>query len=1142
MTRAQGLSQEAQATSSVKDQMDLMVLNLMDRNRAELAAKFPGADVDAVIEKIRNDIETFHTTGRNNEDLTFYNDDQSIDLPNQALLDHLSLMRHEMRSSATVIADRAYNIDDPATEEELRQAIKDMKKMGFTFEETVKMFNQDIKFSKSPTPHPTENLSIEGIKAYMKVVQAAETGEGDPMARQANLETAISEMMLRDDISPQEKYSILDEIDLSDLYAETHNKGVNRLERFIEDTIEEEYGQRPKISLDASLKSWDYDSDGKNNAEGFAFMAKTSSTTMAALNLTIKSIEEAQANGLVPAANTQNIQKTLEECRAVKEALQPIYDRSREITQTLANLDPDARGEYYEKVYNEEYAKMEHDFGDIYDAVGTVNRGSNFHERTVVSLREAVEGQAGQTEREANPMDDALRVLRRNGVAIEKGQPRQNDYKHIDIIHNLINHDKFRELDILTAEELAEIDAVNGFATPEERGGLTGDRKHELLDKIATYVEQNGNRRDIQNLLYEANPLTIDDNGYPAQTRSLLDRFKLRHFYPYKFEDSINSDAQPGSDERLHFLFRVFDIRRGSSMSLHEDRETLPRKPDLTVTFVNHSGRERIERLRSMDKDASVPWYLDRSSSKDMIKSMTGPSDAQKIGGPPAQNEIFWIWGMGARNAWDHKYFEEHMFGCGMASDRFGADGATCSDVKAQEMMEIVLEHGPFDRTVPEHRRFMRAALAESFTQQGRNKRYAMSSADQVADDLSARIVDKVHKRFELEGLVAPGTYISPKPQFRDERVEGFMRDLNANWIERFNRSRMATRGEYDEKGKPVFVFDEFADKVTCPNIMGYSNNGARPAAKGGSAKKAMNVRAIENQQRHQISQLFAGSMYGAGLMMKEIGYAYRLENPDPCQVKLTDGDVEDFLSHEYWDFNIHTKTIAAAAMVDNTYSLEQIGWANAKFDELYDVGRKVTFYKHPDKKDEIRMVYEGDRQDLDSSQLYAAKLWYDRLAYVSHMEAALTKPGEGSPTLADEPHTIMAAFRTEDGSPNIGVGARTQARWPQAMEIAQEHMVNLPQFNAQYAREAQWAADAQAGLSKAEILERQGGEAGLRRSRAAFRAGTLPHVPYWSGQKRIGIEPKPDASIEDLMTPKAWADSHRDPHPDSGLKRFLDR
>ncbi len=1139
MTQAEGLSQEAQATSIIKNQMDLMVLDLMERNRDSLAEKFPGADVDDAVSRIRYDIEQFHENGRSNVVMTAYKADGSIDTANQALIDHLNLMRHEMRSSATVIADRVYNTDDPATYDELRQAIKDMKKMGFTYEETVKFFNQDFKFSKSPTPHPTENLSIEGIKAYMKVMEAA---EADPESREEAMETAISAMMLRSDISPEEKYSILDEIDLSDLYAETHNKGVNRLERFIEDSIEEEFSKRPKISLDASLKSWDYDSDGKNNAEGFAFMAKTSSTTMAALNLAIKSIEEAQDNGLVPEANAASIQKTLEECRAVKEALKPIYKRSREITQTLADKDPEERGEYYERVYNEEYAKMEREFGQIYDAVGTVNRGSDFHERTVISLREAVEAQAAQTAREDNPMDDALRVLRRNGVAIEKGQPRQNDYKHIDIIHNLINHDKFRALDILSPEELAEIDSVKGFATPEERGGLTGDRKHELLDKIATYVEQNGHRRDIQALLYEANPLTIDDNGYPAQTRSLLDRFKLRHFYPYKFEDSINSDAQPGSDERLHFLFRVFDIRRGSSMSLHEDRETLPRKPDLTVTFVNHSGRERVERLRTMDQESSIPWYLDRSSSKDMIKSMTGPSDAQKIGGPPAQMEIFWIWGMGARNAWDHKYYEEHMFGCGMASDRFGADGATCSDVKVQEMMEIVREHGAFDRSIPEHRRFMRAALTESFTQQGRNKRYAMSTADQVADDLSARIVDKVHKRFELEGLVEPGTYIKPKPAFRDQRVEGFMRNLNDNWIERFNRSRMATRGEYDEKGKPLFVFDEFADQVTCPNIMGYSNNGARPAAKGGSAKKAMNVRAIENQQRHQISQLFAGSMYGAGLMMKEVGHAYRLQNPDPCQVKLTDADIEDFLNHEYWDFNIHTKTIAAAAMVDNEYSLKQIGWANASFDELYEVGRKVTFYKHPDKKDEIRMVYEGDHEGLTNSQLYAAKLWYDRLAYVSHMEAALTKPGEGAPTLADEPATIMAAFRTEDGSPNFGVGARTQARWPQAMQIAKEHLVNLPQFEAQYARESQWAADKAKRMNKGEVLDRQGGEAGLRRSRAAFRAGTLPHVPYWSGQKRIGIELKPDASIEMLMTPKAKADSPMIEDPDAGLRRALDR
>lgn len=1136
MTKAEGLSQFQSNKSLIKNQMDLLVLGLMERQRDALASKYPGADVDAAIERVRSDIEAFHQYGKNDVDLTFYNPDGSIDTVNQGLLDHLNLIRHEMRSSATVIADRTYNVDDPEVYDELRQAIKDMKTMGFTYEETVKMFNQDIKFSKSPTPHPTENLSINGIKAYMKVMEAAETSRE---VRQEKMEAAISAMLLSNDVSPSEKFNILDEIDLSDLYAENHNQGVNNLERFIEDTIEDEYGERPKISLDATLKSWDYDSDGKNNAEGFAFMAKTSSTTMAALNMTIRSIEEAQQDGLVPIDNVDEVEKALENCKALKGALEPVYARSREITLELAKLEPDARQDYYKRVYENEYTSLERQFASIYDAVGTKNRGLDFYQDTISTLRDAVEGQAAVTPREENPLDDALRIFRRNGVALEKGQPRQNDFKHIGIIHNLINYKEFRDLGVLSPEALAEIDAVKGYATPEEKGGLSEHRKHEILNDIAEYVELNGNARDIQKMLYDANPLEFDDNGYPAQTRSLLDRFNLRHYYPHKYEDSINSDAQPGSDERLHFFFRVFGIKRGSSMSLHEDRGTLPRKPDLTVTFVNHSGRDRITRLQSYHETAELPWHLDKSGGKDMHKSMTGPSDAQKIGGPAAQMEIFWIWGQGVQNAWKHKYYLEQMFGTGMASDRFGADGGTNSDVAAQEMMEIVKEHGPFDRSIQEHRRFMRAALAESFTQQGRHKRYAMSTPAQITDDLTARMTDKIHKRFELEGLVPVGTYIAPKPKFRNDRVEGYMRDLSSAWIDRFNKAREATVSDGVMYGDPDYVFNDFADKVTCPNIMGYSNHGARPAAKGGSAKQAMNVRAIENQQRHQISQLFAGSLYGAGKMMKEIGYSYRLENPDPNQVKLTDADIEDFMSHEYWNFNIHVKAIAAAGSVNNGYALDQIGWPDATFDELKAVGERVLFVDHPERGDEVLMVYSGPRQELTNAQLYAAKLWHDRLAYVSHMEAALTKKGEG-PTLADDPETIMQAFRPENNSPEVGVGVKTQLRWHDAMEIAGEHMVNLPQFNAQYAREAQWKKDQQSGLPKAEILERQGGEDGLRQSRSAFRAGTLAHVSYWSGEKRIGIQPKPDERIERLMTPKAWADATIEPAEEAGLKRSL--
>jgi len=1081
------------------DALEALTIDIAQEKAMDvLKRQQPEVNWDEIVTLLRNEHRIIEDGGPEAFQAHFKTPSGDIDSVKLAAYERLALVKNTVRSYAPVLLERAYNSDTNADINLLRENVREMRVLGYSYKDVVKFFDQDAKISKSPTPHPTEGLSIDGIKLACGLVESAEKSIGD---RENAIKEAILSMICSENFGTKKKFSIMDEAELSDFYARNHNKGVSELERQIEDAIEQEFGQRLALTLDAALRSWDYDSDGKNNADGFAFMAKLSKTTLGALDQIIEAIDAAKSSA------PQDLIDLRDDCVKVRDAFLPIYNQAAEITQKLAEIEnPKERETYYRKAY-EGYNDLEARFGRAYSDVSS-NRGFDFYKRALDVLHDSVDALGGPSAPAAQPLDDALRLIARTGFAFEKGQPRQNDFEHIGIINNLFNSPSLRQRGIFRTDELEQIDAAGGFKN------LPEDQQKQFLRVLLSHIAENNNRKEILADMVAANPLEFDPdgNGYPLQTRTLLDRLALEKLYQLKFDQNIISDSQPGSDERMHFLFQVFGMQKGTSMSLHEDRGTLPRRAQLLEAFSQSAGNQVITRNRNFFGMILNGTPLDRTSGKDTLQIIHPASDAERGGGFGTRMETARAWRQIADLSQKARITIAQMIGGGMSLNRFGAKPMMLCNTIAEELKDIKTE--PFDRRIQQDRHVMRSATALSFTQQGRHKRYDMATASQVACDVARKLSRMIAIRFDLEGLVADNTFIAKKPSFESDAIQSRMDRLWENAIMRYNDMRFAEGSD----GK--IILNKLAEFVTTPQTISYKNNGARPAAKSGSAKDMTGVRAIENDARFYISQLFAGGFLSAGQMMRDMA-------DDLKEAKITFESVANWIDHPEWDFSVHTKCLIDAGRFDPTYALAQLNWRDATFDTLKEVGEQVRFVK-PAGEENYQMVYAGKHQGLSDEQVYFAKIWYDRLLYVSHMEVALNDADEEL-NLGSNVENIIAAFRPADNSPKFGLGEKVKAKWPNVETILNEHEKNLPQYAIQHMREAQFEEDIKAGKSKKDALERQGGEAALRQSGATYRAGTAPHWPLWSGAHVYGNVPRPpDFKIETVMTQKARADYAR--------------
>ena len=243
-----------------------------------VAAGFEEAEAQVVLGKS----EVMSTSPADAQDFQqhFKTDSGDVDIAKVDAFMHIQGTKMTVDSYMPVIERAADNVDNNVDLDNLRNSIELFHLAGYSGQQIADTLNDLVKVAKSFTPHPTEGLSPNGIKLSRDLVQAAEQPTED---RLPALQDAAKAIATSDDFEASKKSNMRNETDYSGQCARIHNEAVNELDRRIEDMIFEFTGDHVDVNLNTGPRSWDYDADGKNNAEGLAMMMKMSSTTMDAM-------------------------------------------------------------------------------------------------------------------------------------------------------------------------------------------------------------------------------------------------------------------------------------------------------------------------------------------------------------------------------------------------------------------------------------------------------------------------------------------------------------------------------------------------------------------------------------------------------------------------------------------------------------------------------------------------------------------------------------------------------------------------------------------------------------------------------------------------------------------------------------------
>lgn len=1019
-----------------------------------------------------------------------------------AAFERINLIKKMARSYAPILFEREHDVDTGATENALMEMAQELHDKGASYEDFTNFSEHFFKDGRAPTWHPTEGLSPEGIELAFAITAAAETPAHE---RQGAYNDAFSALIKSQNVAAQSKWDILTEFDVSNIYAFIHNEGAAKVERILEDAGEKLWNVRKHMTTDTALNSWDWDSDGKNNAEVFAAMAKECTTNMGALDQLLESLETLKQTHPEMLGESSDLFKLETQIRTVKRDAMPVYERTREITRDLAQrADIKEREAYYRDVYKNEFEPLKNAYKNRYHKVDPEKQGFNFWNDMVSTLTPISETLRQNKSDAYIPFDNAVKTIRRSGLALEKIQPRENDFVRKDALDNLFNSEKFRARGILTAEELSEIDSAGGISVDENKGGLSSGKKHEFFQKVIKHAQENGNRADIIEDLYDANPLSFDGkkNGYPDQERMLAHRMELRQMFQFKFTHGINSDAQPDAELRTHFYFNLFNVQNGQTMNLNEDMETLLNQHRLTRTFLKTAASSVKKKISNFFSKAIQGTVFDKISLKSIVALMRAASDAQRGAGLDTQYQTLKSYVKHAFVLWMEKMFGPFQLGGGMALGRFGADEMIAVIKIAQFFKEKLLERNkPIDMDDPREVQMMCSALQILYTSQGRDRRYKESTPGQVAAGIAKKMVHASKTMLDLQGKLDK-PYIKPLAKFRNDKVESFFDDIMNKSINRYNDVRFAHSVKHYDNDNAEPIFNTLADITTMPNTIAYVNNASRPAAKGSSAPRLVNVRAIEDQKRHKRSGMQTNDRFGTGAVFVDIHNGLR-------DGTIIMDDVQDWLENEDLEFSRHMKATIGAGITDPTYALKKLGWENATFDQLREIGKNVRFMTESAKEGKEPkevMVYEGPYKDqLTDEQIYFANDWYDWLKQNAMMEAALMKEGE-FPTLQQDIDTIIDAFKPSDNSPALKIGKRSMSRWLVVKEVIEEYKRNGASLEILRMRDEQLTQDMVAGYTKEEAMEFQGGEAVFRQSASSHDMGTLAHYPFHMGNVKMGV------------------------------------
>lgn len=1065
----------------------------------------------------------------------FRDENGDVDVAKVNAMAHIQNVRMTADSMEPVLEQRAESTDLNIDGEALKDVIELMHAQGKSAEQIKNRIERYVKIAKASTPHPTEHLSPEGIDLNRGLAAAAEE---DKEQRPEAIKNKLGEMAESDNFAAAQKADIVDEADNSNAVARIHNKGANELDRELEAMIYEVTGEHVDVDTNTGPKSWDYDADGKPNADGFAMMMKISTTSMGAFEDTVQNLDAALQSKRLDQRTRFELQNLKENIEEIMERLKPVYERSRQITRELAaEGDADKRWEMYEKFHKEEFEKLFSQLEGLYDGVDPDKRGLDFYRDTLESLDNKRKHLIEVAPEAAMALDSSCRDLKRNGFALEKGQTRHNDLVYKEMLDKFFASEEFDALGILNEEDKALIAQKGTFSK------MKHEDEYAIMQKVLAYADENGNREEITAILEKVNPLQKGKNGYPDQTASYTDRMRLRGLFPYKFEEGVISDSGAFGSPRQKFIADLYGIENMKHMSLYEDRPNLSRQGKLTSgTYKPFGGEENLVKRR--DK-----FEFDRRDVEQrMIKAlhmMRPASDAERAGGSFTRLEAIKQYREAVRDAYnlEPKIPIEVMIGGGQSLNRFGADVDMVRRILAQELKEIFMEKKEKGEPLEGYDHdMMIMASSVLYTEQGRTKRILSATPGQVRDGLMKKTTNILKDLMDLKGEVEDYTFIDQRKKFSPQ-MERVQENIWKRGIEDY--AALNQTYKKDEHGKPTeeLVLDGYAAEAGPMEMVGKQNFGSRPASGKASGDKqdvVSGFRAIGKDQTLYSMQSFHAGFYGAGTAMANFHHALN-EGDEIKQITLN--DIKDLMQDDDWDEAIFSRNLIDAARFNATHLAKELfGEEEAKewdHDRLMALGKLVQPINagKNEKGEDMFILACKSSENVTQEQMYFAKIYYDRARFLAFTEASLA-PNNAKVTMKSSEQKILDSIKPESGL-EITLGKRTQERWPTIMEkTISDHKLNAPLFSLnnmvdkdiryrkeRIAQKMEGAEPEEIAKAMKENIDQHYGngdasmaEKVLRGIASALRAGTLPHKDKWMGKDSIGLKNRRRIEMQPLI------------------------
>lgn len=910
---------------------------------------------------------------------------------------------------------------DPENELDFDLAVETLvKRSDFKAQDMTRLL-EDSKSKDVITVHPTSILKEEAEALYRNLVRSIESGNQDDVYK------AITVLAEPETLALTEKRTPLDEIDATIRQGFVKKAGrtvavrnlSNSMKKHLGSDAPDLYGPKPLIEwLEAD---WLLDTDGKSNSERFVALARKASVVSAMTENFLGRLEKiktllGEGNHDDSLLSIQRKLETLYERLNAKTGTN-LYERSREIVDSISKTAPEEREALYKQVMPE-YEKLSAILDKSFN-LETVEEGTceeALTENIMKDLQKALHRQPDGTAKDM--IKDMVVDLGQEGLNVTLAEPRHNSKKsRKDVIDRLFDKNRpfiERAIKVLPPYLAQEITADKKFSELDQEDQI------EILQIIADKIPA----EERLEALEAANPLSYDTKGFPDQGHEAIQIFKFLAKQKGNSPMAIVAEADGMSEVYSDFIATAAGYESVMHTALNESFDTLI-----------EAAKNRIRYQKTPMYRNGITKCIKRLFNRavDGVGQMFPNSDINRVSGPISKlflNDRI-------REMIDSVFktgvpiFLE--WGNGLDLGRNMGDPDIVGAMKAEQAQRLLKEKGKrfLNPEDPNDRAVLKTVAYASGTNQGRAGEVLHATPKMTAQYYGKKFASMFLRDAELQGCLPKGTAI-PQTKPLSQPFRDFVKEAHEEAMKEYELTRDVVDKETGE-----YVWDLWGDQVSNPQQASAANKGARPLSKLLSAGMrtcraiAANILATKGRSRHDVYFIM-------GRVLEKVQDAYingATFEDGKTFVKPTGQDIKDLFENGRIQYMLRDLGLTGAVQADLDHGFKKLG-VDINYDKIMAVGKSATAQK----KKPWNMK-DQSAEGLSPVAILQARFAYDRAAFLALVEAGLKDDDSFGMSLDN----LIAQQKMDENSVNVQPGPATMKAHPHLKKTQELSTLSRP-------------------------------------------------------------------------------------------------